>query len=66
MRAIVSADRLTAAGMAVFTSTGYREDGTPYERPGRATVVPHERWSVRSETGRPCARKISRASLREM
>jgi ketosteroid isomerase-like protein len=39
VRAIVSADRLTAAGMAVFDSTGYGEDGTPYDRPGRATVV---------------------------
>jgi ketosteroid isomerase-like protein len=39
VRAIVSADRLTAVGMAVFDSTGYREDGTPYDRPGRATVA---------------------------
>jgi hypothetical protein len=39
MRVIVSADRLTAAGMVVFGSTGYGEDGTPYDRPGRATVV---------------------------
>ena len=39
VRAIISADRLTAAGMAVFDSTGYGEDGTPYDRPGRATVV---------------------------
>jgi ketosteroid isomerase-like protein len=39
MSAIISADRLTAAGMAVFDSTGYREDGTPYDRPERATVV---------------------------
>jgi ketosteroid isomerase-like protein len=39
LRAIVSADRLTAAGMVVFDSIGYREDGTPYDRPGRATVV---------------------------
>ena len=39
MRAIVSQDRLTAVGMAIFDSTGYREDGTPYERPGRATVA---------------------------
>jgi ketosteroid isomerase-like protein len=37
--AIVSADRLTAAGMVVFDSIGYREDGTPYDRPGRGTVV---------------------------
>lgn len=39
LRAIVSPDRLTAIGMAVFDSTGYRQDGTPYDRPGRATVV---------------------------
>jgi ketosteroid isomerase-like protein len=39
VRAIVSADRLTAIGMAVFDSTGYHEDGTPYDRPGRATVA---------------------------
>jgi ketosteroid isomerase-like protein len=39
MEAIVSADRLTAVGMAVFDSTGYRQDGTPYDRPGRTTVA---------------------------
>lgn len=39
VRAIVSADRLTAVGMAVFDSTGYHEDGSPYERPGRTTVA---------------------------
>lgn len=39
LRAIVSPDRLTAIGMAVFDSTGYRQDGSPYDRPGRATVV---------------------------
>lgn len=39
VRAIVSADRLTAIGMAVFDSTGYHEDGTAYERPGRTTVA---------------------------
>ena len=38
-RAIVSPDRLTAVGMAVFDSTGYQQDGSPYNRPGRATVV---------------------------
>ncbi|MGH6798512.1 MAG: YybH family protein [Roseiarcus sp.] len=48
-RAIVSADRLSAVGMGVFDSTGYTEDGKPYERPGRATVVfqrknPQEDW----------------------
>lgn len=39
IRAIVSPDRLTAIGMGVFDSTGYHQDGTPYERPGRTTVA---------------------------
>jgi ketosteroid isomerase-like protein len=39
IRTIVSPDRLTAIGMAIFDSTGYSEDGKPYARPGRATVV---------------------------
>ena len=39
IRAIVSADRLTAIGMAVFDSTGYHADGQPYERPGRTTAA---------------------------
>lgn len=39
VRTVVSADRLTGIGMAVFDSTGYHRDGTPYDRPGRATVV---------------------------
>lgn len=39
LRVIVSPDRRQAVGMGVFDSTGYREDGTSYDRPGRATVV---------------------------
>ncbi|MFL4993093.1 MAG: YybH family protein [Microvirga sp.] len=39
LRTIVSGDRLMAVGMVVFDSTGYTETGTPYERPGRATIV---------------------------
>jgi ketosteroid isomerase-like protein len=39
LRTRVSRDRLMAVGMAVFSSTGYTEDGRPYDRPGRATVV---------------------------
>lgn len=39
VRTIVAADRLSAVGMAVFDSTGYHEDGRPYDRPGRATVA---------------------------
>jgi len=38
VRALVSPDRLFAVGLGVFDSTGYAEDGTPYDRPGRATV----------------------------
>ena len=39
IRCMVSADRLTAVGMAVFDSTGYARDGTGYDRQGRATVA---------------------------
>jgi len=39
IRAIVSADRLTATGMGVFDSTGYFANGDAYERPGRATIA---------------------------
>jgi ketosteroid isomerase-like protein len=39
IRAIVSPDRLQAVGMGIFDSTGYRQDGSSYDRPGRATVV---------------------------
>ena len=39
LRTIVSGDRLTAVGMAVFESTGYTDEGRAFDRPGRATVV---------------------------
>lgn len=39
LHTVISSDRLTAVGMAVFESTGYTEDGTAFDRPGRATVV---------------------------
>jgi len=39
LRTVVSGDRCTAVGMALFDSVGYTETGTPYDRPGRATVV---------------------------
>ncbi|WP_144185981.1 YybH family protein [Elioraea rosea] len=38
VRALVSPDRLFAVGMGVWDSTGYREDGTRFDRRGRATV----------------------------
>ncbi len=39
VRVMVSPDRLFAVGLAIFDSTGYRDDGTPFDRPGRATVT---------------------------
>jgi ketosteroid isomerase-like protein len=48
LRTIISGDRLTAVAMAVFESTGYTEDGKPFDRPGRATVV-FGRQAVREE-----------------
>ena len=39
MRARVSRDRLMAAVMVTWTSTGYGPDGTPFDRPGRCSFV---------------------------
>ena len=39
MRAHVAPDRLMAVAMVTWTSTGYQQDGTPFDRPGRCTVV---------------------------
>jgi ketosteroid isomerase-like protein len=39
VEAIVSADRLTAVGIGVWTSDGFHPNGDPFERDGRATVV---------------------------
>ncbi len=58
IRAIVSPDRLQAVGMAIFDSTGYRQDGTPYDRPGRATVV-----FVRNTVGAPWLAQHTHLSL---
>jgi ketosteroid isomerase-like protein len=38
MEAIVSADRLTGIGMAVWTSDGFHPNGDRFDRGGRATV----------------------------
>jgi ketosteroid isomerase-like protein len=58
IRAIVSPDRLMAVGMGIFDSTGYREDGTSYDRPGRATVV-----FVRDAVGQPWIAQHTHLSL---
>ncbi|MBI3709166.1 MAG: nuclear transport factor 2 family protein [Proteobacteria bacterium] len=39
LQAIVSADRLSAVGMAIFESDGFHQDGGTFERRGRATVA---------------------------
>lgn len=39
VQAIVSPDRLGAVGLAVFDSDGFRQDGTRFDRRGRATVA---------------------------
>jgi ketosteroid isomerase-like protein len=39
IHAQVSPDRLFANGMAVFHSTGFLKDGTPFDRKGRTTVT---------------------------
>ena len=39
LRAGISPDRLMAFGVLIWTSTGYHQDGTSYDRPGRTTAV---------------------------
>ena len=36
---LASADGTMATAIAPWTSTGFHTDGTPFERPGRATIV---------------------------
>ena len=58
IRVIVSPDRLQAVGMGVFDSSGYRQDGSAYERPGRATVV-----FMRESAGSPWLAQHTHMSL---
>lgn len=39
LECVISPDRLQGIGIVVWRSTGYGKDGTPFDRPGRATVV---------------------------
>jgi len=41
-RILVSDDDTMATVVAPWTSTGYHQDGSPFERPGRATMVFHK------------------------
>ena len=38
LKCVVSEDRLLAVAAITWSSTGIGEDGTPFDRPGRATV----------------------------
>ncbi|GAC1339380.1 MAG: nuclear transport factor 2 family protein [Acetobacteraceae bacterium] len=38
---LASADGSMACAVAPWTSTGYHPDGTPFDRPGRATMIFH-------------------------
>ena len=58
IRAIVSPDRLQAVGMGVFYSTGYHQDRSSYDRPGRTTVV-----LVRRSTEQPFIAQHTHMSL---
>jgi ketosteroid isomerase-like protein len=48
LQVIVSLDRLSAVGMAIFESDGFHRDGGRFDRRGRATVV-----FARPEIGAP-------------
>ena len=39
LQVTVSPDRLQAVGLVLWTSTGFHEDGSEYDRPGRTTAV---------------------------
>jgi ketosteroid isomerase-like protein len=39
MHALVSPDRRLGVVAVTWTSTGYQEDGAPFDRPGRCTIV---------------------------
>ncbi len=39
LQVTVSPDRLMAVGLVLWTSTGFQEDGSGFERPGRTTAV---------------------------
>jgi ketosteroid isomerase-like protein len=39
VKGIVAADRLSGTGLAIWDSDGFREDGTRFDRRGRATVA---------------------------
>jgi ketosteroid isomerase-like protein len=41
-RVLVSSDNTMATVIVTWTSTGHAQDGTPFDRPGRATMVFHK------------------------
>lgn len=58
VRALVSPDRLFAVGLAFFSSTGFHQDGSTFQRDGRATVS-----YTRKQIGDPWVATHSHMSL---
>jgi ketosteroid isomerase-like protein len=58
VKALVSPDRLFAVGLAIWDSTGFYPDGTPFDRKGRATVS-----FSRAKTGDPWVATHTHMSL---
>jgi ketosteroid isomerase-like protein len=59
LEVILSPDRLMAVGAAVFRSTGFRNDGTRFDRPGRVTAS-----LMRANVGSPWYATHSHVSLK--
>ena len=53
-RVLVSADNTMATVVVPWTSTGYHQDGTTFDRPGRATMVSASRTARGSARTRTC------------
>jgi ketosteroid isomerase-like protein len=59
LEVIVSPDRLMAVGVAIFRSTGFHEDGSRFDRPGRVTAS-----LMRTDIGAPWLATHSHVSLK--
>jgi ketosteroid isomerase-like protein len=59
LQVIVSPDRLMAVGVAIFRSTGFLEDGSRFDRPGRVTAA-----LMRTAVGAPWIATHTHVSLK--
>ena len=53
-RVLVSSDSTMATVIAPWTSTGYHQDGAPFDRPGRATMIFQKSTARGSAPTRTC------------